>query len=61
MAADLDLIHWRRMEETRQFLQELVDRFPVDRQWSQAPVDKIPRLQGQKEVLEWIEGWLNGR
>jgi len=47
---------WRRDQVTEWVLRRLSDRFNPNRQWAVSPADLIPRLQGQAEVLNFLEG-----
>ena len=51
---DLEMARWRRSPETRQFLSDLEQRFPVVRLLLTTSLQNLPTLRGSAEVLEWI-------
>lgn len=59
---ELDLRSWRRMEETKWVLKELAEHFQVNKAqtWRITESwDRVCRLKGQSEVMEYLEGLLN--
>ena len=52
----MDWLGWRRLPETEEFLRRLKEQFQPNLDWQQASsLESLKKLQGQQEVLDYIE------